>query len=66
MAIAQQLSTDTATQVEMAEIFRPRAAHLLKTRPEIAQLLWPDPLARPTTRELKNAGELAKLLVPSP
>lgn|GEM_PF-6229894 len=50
----------------MAEIFRPRAAHLLKTRPEIAQLLWPDPLARPTTRELKNAGELAKLLVPSP
>ncbi|MDR1996057.1 PAS domain S-box protein [Azonexus sp.] len=39
----QQLATDMAAQVEAAEIFRPRAAHLLKTRPEIAQLLWLGP-----------------------
>jgi len=42
----QQLAADMAAQVEPAEIFRPRAAHLLKTRSGIAQLIWLDPQRR--------------------
>jgi len=38
----QQLAVDLASQPEPAATFRTRAAHMLKTRPEIAQLLWLD------------------------
>ncbi|KAB2927802.1 MAG: PAS domain S-box protein [Dechloromonas sp.] len=38
----QQLAVDLATQPDATGIFRTRAAHMLKTRPEIAQLLWLD------------------------
>ncbi|HEX6736514.1 MAG TPA: PAS domain S-box protein [Azonexus sp.] len=37
----QQLVADLVNQDETA-VFRPRAAHLLKTRPEISQILWVD------------------------
>lgn len=42
----QQLATDLTQQGGAAEIFEPRAANLLKTRPEIARLLWLDPQHR--------------------
>ena len=38
----QQLAVDLAGQPEPARTFRTRAAHMLKTRPEIGQILWLD------------------------
>jgi two-component system sensor histidine kinase DctS len=38
----QQLAVDLASQPATKQLFRTRAAHMLKTRPEISRLLWLD------------------------
>ncbi len=38
----QQLATELGTQANRQQLFRVRAAHLLKNNPEISQLLWLD------------------------
>ncbi|HJV92411.1 MAG TPA: PAS domain S-box protein [Azonexus sp.] len=39
----QQLATDMSTQPDRKNLFRLRAAHLLKNNPEISQILWLSP-----------------------
>jgi two-component system sensor histidine kinase DctS len=61
----QQLATDMSTQPDRKNIFRLRAAHLLKNNPEVAQILWlnPDrkvidalPTTTPPDREMDPFG----------
>ncbi|PKO34507.1 MAG: PAS domain-containing sensor histidine kinase [Betaproteobacteria bacterium HGW-Betaproteobacteria-7] len=52
----QQLAVDLASQSTTDQLFRTRAAHMLKTRPEIASLLWLDG-SRRTIDELPSHSQ---------